>query len=911
MGNQLQLACWRGDVSKVCEWIDFRYPFTFYTKPGPFGAHAIHIAAFRGHLEIVRLLIVFYCYNIFQDYDEKFKENITDLLLRALDSSDGSRKQYVIAFKMIETLFRSQQYKMNLWDLGLNYLDHNIAHNYYEIVRKLRTGKMPLLYILRCVDQNGPNAPLPDMPSHMTPLRLAVIVGHLGLVKRLLSLGVKLNLSTTDPNGNTVLHLAAVIGKVDIVQCLLDARCSLSIVNNSDETPFSTAVGCGSLPVINAMIKSPHFNFTSAKGKHAFDVAVAQNHLHVLSTLMRLPDDVNSLFGCIVDNFPPLHLASIGGNASIASKLVDCGAKLNLLPMLKQMSALHYACETSSTEVIDILVTKGLSVDISCDGDTPGDRAVLNGHMNALSALIKSGYDINRKLTTDPFKGCNYLHYTITLQESDYIKNSYLYNPSVYQLQFLISAGCDIYATMEGLMPIHFAASFNVAEAISCLVANGCPVDIPSEHGFLPIHCATVFNAIQAIEVIHELGGNLNASLNNRTPLNLATIISNTSTCRKLLELGANPNPLITPGVSPMHNAAFYRPDLVDLLVEYGGDVNADSRPYEYTEWSFSENGLHSSSLVFKPIHVAVLFNNAQALERLLQHRAEVNVPCLLATPLHMASTFGLVDMLQVLLRYEADKDKPGPNCFTPLHMATLYGHTEVVRILLSHNCNTELVTMEKSNHGRLTALHLASFARCPEIVKLLLQHSQIMINSLTADGLSALHLSLHSLDLAKKFLVPGSEHVVAMLSKVRLTSHSSQQSAVVSLLLDHGCDVNTVSMSGYTAYDFAKMYGFDHILPILHEAGGKDRVTLAIQDQEKKHNMEVQFLKDQLEAINQWKGTTEQSILDLQSELTHHRTMWDEMRSTVDAMKQQGSQSMSAPFYGGMFKIHTRALIT
>ena len=269
-----------------------------------------------------------------------------------------------------------------------------------------------------------------------------------------------------------------------------------------------------------------------------------------------------------------------------------------------------------------------------------------------------------------------------------------------------------------------------------------------------------------------------------------------------------------------------------------------------------------------------------------------VDSPSLLATSPHIASRCG------------ADKDKPGPNGFTPLHLAMLYGHTEVVRLLLSHNCNTELVTMEENNHGCLTPLHLASLLCCHETAELLLQHSRKAVNSLTADGLSALHLSLLP-PVMKRLLLSDSEIVIAPLSKEELASHRNQQNTVVSLLLDHGCDVNTVSTSGYTAYDFAKMYGFDYILPILYKAGGKDRATLAIQEQGKQHNMEVQFLKDQLEAMYQWKEATEQKMQDLQSERSHYSTMFDEMRSTMDAMKQQRLQSVSAPFHG-MFKSHT-----
>ena len=297
--------------------------------------------------------------------------------------------------------------------------------------------------------------------------------------------------------------------------------------------------------------------------------------------------------------------------------------------------------------------------------------------------------------------------------------------------------------------------------------------------------------------------------------------------------------------------------ELINALADCGCSVNinSDQNSEVVPRWFRPLQPFDPSlcSHAFKPIHIAVAVKNVVALRKQLTLGAEVDAVCLNATPLHLASAIGFTEGVDILLDFKAnadqrdpggfthldsvdspcllatlphiasrcgaDKDKPGPHVFTPMHLATLYGHTEVVRLLLSHNCSTELVTMEENSHGRLTPLHLALLLHCPEIVELLLQHSRKAVNSLTADGLSALHLSLLPLDVVMKHLLL-SDSVIVPLSKEELASHCTQQSAVVSLLLDHGCDVNTVSTSGYTVYDFAKMYGFDHILPILHEAG-------------------------------------------------------------------------------------------
>ena len=703
------------------------------------------------------------------------------------------------------------------------------------------------------------------------------------------------------------------------------------------------------------------FNISNVKLELAMQIIVDKNHFHIMSSLVRLGVNVSTVHSSLEDSIPLLHIASFCENLSTVTKLLEYGADVHSTDSPMQLTALHLAAHSGATDMIRPLISAGLSVNKKdSHGYTAGDLAVFHCGMNFLSALIEVGYDVNQ--TVGRYHDGNFLHLIVCLMHSFNPKT--LYKPTVHHLRALVSMGCDMHlADKFGRLPIHAAAILNLGEAITCLVNFGCVVDVPdrgTKEGMQPIHFAALFDSVEAIESISRLEANLNASCTKRKllPIHLAILNRSLKACFKLLELGASPIVSQFDGLTPMHLAALHTStELIDALADCGCSVNINSDqdsevvPRWYPPLQPFDPSLCSHA--FKPIHIAVAVKNVVALRKLLTLGAEVDTVCLNATPLHLASAIGFTEGVDVLLNFNAnadrrgpggftcldsvdspcllatsphrcgaDKDRPGPNGFTPLHLATLYGHTEVVRLLLSHNCNTELVTMEENNHGRLTALHLASLLHHSEPVELLLQHSQKAANTLTADGLSALHLSLLPPDVVMKhLLLSDSEIVIAPPSKEELASHRSEQSAVVSLLLDHGCDVNTVSTSGYTAYDYTKMYGFDHIVPILHKAGGKDRAALALQEQEKQHNMELQFLKDQLETIYQWKEATEQKKHDLQSERTHYSTMWDELKSTMDAMrsemdvmrsemdamKQQCLQSLSAPFHVGMFKSHTR----
>ena len=96
MGNQFHLACWRGDVEKVRTWTSNSFARPIFSKCGVFGAHALHIAVYRGYLDIIGLLIYLYI-----PVNESSYCNVIDPLMKEVAEHTQGNKDIIIRYLKI------------------------------------------------------------------------------------------------------------------------------------------------------------------------------------------------------------------------------------------------------------------------------------------------------------------------------------------------------------------------------------------------------------------------------------------------------------------------------------------------------------------------------------------------------------------------------------------------------------------------------------------------------------------------------------------------------------------------------------------------------------------------------------------------------------------------------------------
>lgn len=182
-----------------------------------------------------------------------------------------------------------------------------------------------------------------------------------------------------------------------------------------------------------------------------------------------------------------------------------------------------------------------------------------------------------------------------------------------------------------------------------------------------------------------------------------------------LLNIGANPNQKDKKGRTALHVATLSRnPDVVELLIRYGADVNAvsntGSTPLYYFchqgEWDEAEEPIDEIFLpIAKLLHDANSNMNIQAVDKstvlhfaaarlsetacstLIELGASLDArDYLLRTPLHMAARNKLnPGVVKALINAGGNIDARDVSKTTPLHNACLFENAEAVKTLLEH----------------------------------------------------------------------------------------------------------------------------------------------------------------------------------------------------------------------------------
>ncbi|XP_018563285.1 uncharacterized protein LOC108905016 [Anoplophora glabripennis] len=260
------------------------------------GQTALHLAALRGNLDIVKFLVTHG-----GDLSIRDKSGSTALHLAA------SKGHLSITKFLVELGTPVDSRNID----GLNSLHLAASGNHFDIVKFL---------VIHEEDAN-----ISDKFGS-TVLHLAASKGYFNIVKFLVEFGI--NVNATNIFGLTALHLAALEGYLGIVEILVGYKGNINTRDEFGQTPIHFAASRGHSDVIVFLIIfGGDVNITNSSGQTALHSAASKGYFNVIKALVDLGVSVDSKDN---NGLTALHLVAAQGRLDVVKFLVGCGGDIDI-----------------------------------------------------------------------------------------------------------------------------------------------------------------------------------------------------------------------------------------------------------------------------------------------------------------------------------------------------------------------------------------------------------------------------------------------------------------------------------------------------------------------------------------------------------------------------------------------------
>lgn len=545
---------------------------------------AVQLAASRGHLVTVRLLI-----------SRTDANTRSQLLIAASGAGQLLIVQYLLREKRVSPDSKWQ---------GLRPLCQASAKGHIEVVRALlgsrasvdiedEQRKTPLHHaaengmctVAKTLLLRNANVNAPDI-NRETPLHSAAKKGSTSVIELLLE--SKANIEERSRTNETLLHLA--VKYPEAVNALLKAGAEPNAVDNLKQTPLHMAACDKILQSVRYLLQNKADTHTrDDNGWLPIYYAIKEDDLCMVRELCQDSEDLtdletnlswamdNSAFAVleylislvherkdVFDNveIKLLHDAAANKSVEILDLLLQLGVDVN--GQLQGLSALHFAAMNGRVAIIQKLLQYKVTVGIHDDnGQTPLHLAAEADKTEAVEALLKAGSDINAQdedSQTPTFTAANH--------------------GSVESLKMLLQHEPDISITgYDGWTPLHAGA--DNLEVTKLLIGAGANPNMPKQDQWTPLHLAIDWGHPSIAEYLLQHGGDpMLITEDGLTTLHLAVGANSREMAVALLGLGVK-DYINERGGHEKYTALHIALDssscdveMARLLIEHGADVD-------------------------------------------------------------------------------------------------------------------------------------------------------------------------------------------------------------------------------------------------------------------------------------------------------------------------------------------------
>ena len=531
-----------------------------------------------------------------------------------------------------------------------------------------------------------------------TPLHMATILGHTGIVRYLIEKGA--SITAKDISGATPLHEAVRYGRTEIARLLLEAGADANAQDSLGKTPLL---------------------ITTPQG--------ARTELYTM--LLRYGSNPNAkdLYGDT-----PLHIATITGmDITILSKLVSAGADIDGRNK-RGVTPLAVAVEHQWGDHINFYASRGADIHAEdMEGKTPLTRA-LDAGLDVTMKLINS----KNASARDSF-GNTPLHIAVRRGA----------DPT--QVRYILDQGADINArNRNGDSPLYIAVQNNLRAVGEMLLTRNADVFSTNTENYSPLRLAfaaggDVQDWILTSEVIKATDGIGN------TPLHYAAEWKQDNAVKALLEKGSKPNAQNANGESPLFSAVKSdNESTIDLLLKNGANKNqrdylGNTALHASVRWDakkaaqkliYTGININAQNMSGKsPLHEAARAGHTAMVNLLIDNGADINATDATGkTVLIDSIQSGNTDLVKLLIYRGASpliQEMYGRNAY---HAAAESGNIALINIIREAGGNA----LSRDTHGK-TPFSLV-LDKSEEVIKAVLGSN---LNLSDSDGNTPIHIAV------------------------------------------------------------------------------------------------------------------------------------------------------------------------
>ncbi|XP_053115109.1 ankyrin repeat and SOCS box protein 2 isoform X2 [Hemicordylus capensis] len=308
--------------------------------------------------------------------------------------------------------------------------------------------------------------------------------------------------------------------------------------------------------------------------------------------------------------------------------------------------------------------------------------------------------------------------------------------------------------------PLVSAIKAGDQNALNRMIQSGKNLAQPNKDGWLPLHEAAYYGREGCLKFLHKsYPGTIDQrTLQEETPLYLATNRGNLDCVIALLQAGAEPDIASKSRETPLYKACERKNvEAVRVLLQYNADPN------------------HRCNRGWTALHEAVSRNDLEIIDLLVKGGAKVEIAnCYGITSLFVAAESGHIEALRYLAKCGAEINTQASDKATALYEASKNGHTKIVEFLLSQGADAN-----KTNKDGYLPIHMASKKGYYEIVKMLLPVTSR--TRIKRSGISPLHFAAESnRDDVLEELIEAGFDVNATLSFERARLYEDRRTTVL-----------------------------------------------------------------------------------------------------------------------------------